>query len=59
MMAGPQAAAPAPLGSEVLESILVEPLSATPTQLLQLQRRYGNAAVQQLLQQAQTDEAQR
>jgi hypothetical protein len=55
--AGPQTAVPAPLGPEILQSILADPLSATPAELLQLQRRFGNAAVQQLLQRAQGEAA--
>ncbi len=55
-------AAPTPTVSEqapqAMESALADPASASPQQVLQLQRRYGNRAVQRLIQRAnEPDEA--
>src|SRR5262245_21054699 len=41
-----------------LQRALARPLSASPEQLLQLQRQYGNRAAQSLIQRAQTQQLQ-
>src|SRR5690606_7805601 len=45
--AAPQAAGLSPRG---LQAALADPLQATPAQIAQLQRQYGNQAVQRLMQ---------
>jgi len=42
-------------GPIALEGALADPLSATPGQIMQLQRQYGNRAIQRLIQRAQAD----
>jgi len=54
--APPQVAGPAP-APRGLADLLADPLQATPAQLAQLQRQYGNAAVQRLIQRAQAPDA--
>jgi hypothetical protein len=49
---GPSGEAMGPL---FLEAALTNPLSASPQAILQLQRRYGNRAVQRLIRRAQAD----
>jgi hypothetical protein len=51
----PQAAGPAP-AARGLADLLADPTQATPAQLAQLQRQYGNAAVQRLIQRAPSPE---
>jgi len=51
-----QARGPAPLA---LQSALADPLSASADQIVQLQRQYGNRAVQRLIQRAQAKDVQR
>jgi hypothetical protein len=53
---GPAAEAAGPL---LLQAALADPLSASPQAILQLQHRYGNRAVQRLIQRAQAEKIQR
>ena len=55
----PQAAGPALLAPLSLQLALADPLSASPEQVLQLQRQYGNRAVQRLVQRAEAEKMQR
>ena len=55
----PQATGPAPLAPLSLQLALADPLSASPEQVLQLQRQCGNRAVQRLIQRAEAEKIQR
>ena len=57
--AAPQASGPAPLAPLSLQRALADPLSASPEQVLQLQRQYGNRAVQRLVQRAEAEKMRR
>ncbi|MBN2393283.1 MAG: hypothetical protein JXR84_21310 [Anaerolineae bacterium] len=57
--AAQQAHGPALLAPTSIQSILADPLSASPAQVLQLQRQYGNQMVNRLIQSTQAEKIQR
>jgi len=50
---------PIPLAPIVLQRGLAKPLTAAPTHILQLQRQYGNRALNRLIQHARAEKVQR